>query len=411
MAAAIKNRKVIFNQDGSLMLMTIIILLIVTILGSAVISVAGMEAKMGTYNGYILQAQQAADAGLEISTDRVFEYLRTSTETIPVDQKNLSGVIASGPPEVRYSVTIDDSDINDTGVVKIVSIGEVINNGRTLSKKRITAFINYTGESRYAVRSNDIVINGAATFGIDNDSVNIIGGDSIATSRLKTKELTSSNITVENEYLPAVLTQNDVARMAELIRQDALSGTSKWTYMQPSFHGNTYDLSAGSISRPNLFVDMKQNKRLELDMTDWDQINIWKLEQTVKSVIIVSPAAITINFGILNDTMPEDAYIFLMSPEDITINFNVIGSYLGTDSVRLYTLSGNDITVNSYTNKVNITGSLNAANTTTINFNNDPWAYFAAQQINLTPDPGILNSFPYNWALVRVGAITAYSEN
>jgi len=411
------------KQDGSLMLMTVMVMLVVTILGSSIVGIASMEGKMGAYNGRILQAQQAADSGIEISQVRIDQFLRSSSGTIPINEKSEKVyIISEGSPGVRCRVTIDDTNLNENGTVKIVSTGEVISDtGQVLSKKKVTAMVNYTGESRYSMRSKSIMVNGEPSLGfINDDRLNILGGDNIATSDYEANGLHSSSVNVENDYLPAVLTQSDVAKIAELIKLDALTANSKWNYMQPSFSGNRYNITASnlSVTRPYLYVDMNQDKLLNVDMGGngiADRIvgTFVVGGNTLNSAIIVSPAAIEINFGVFNDRMPEGSYIFVMSPNDITINFNAsfAGAYWGSDQVRLYTLSGNNLTLNADTNDVNISGSLNAANNITVNFRDDIWGLFAQQEVNLTPDPNIINAFPYNWAMVRVGAITAYTED
>ncbi len=65
-------RRVLLDENGNLILMTLIIFLVLSILGTTVISIAGMENKISRYALNAQQAQQAADAGAEWAIEQIW---------------------------------------------------------------------------------------------------------------------------------------------------------------------------------------------------------------------------------------------------------------------------------------------------------------------------------------------------
>lgn len=67
------GRKAISDQNGNLMLMALIVFLVLSILGTAIVSVASLENKISHYALNAQQAQQAADAGAEWAIEQLWQ--------------------------------------------------------------------------------------------------------------------------------------------------------------------------------------------------------------------------------------------------------------------------------------------------------------------------------------------------
>ncbi len=67
------GRRSVPNQDGNLMFMVLMVFLVLSILGTAIIGVASMENKISHYALNVQQAQQAADAGAEWAIEQIWE--------------------------------------------------------------------------------------------------------------------------------------------------------------------------------------------------------------------------------------------------------------------------------------------------------------------------------------------------
>ena len=67
------GRRAICSQEGNLMLMVLMIFLVLSVLGTAIISVASMENKISHYAVNVQQAQQAADAGAEWAIEQIWK--------------------------------------------------------------------------------------------------------------------------------------------------------------------------------------------------------------------------------------------------------------------------------------------------------------------------------------------------
>lgn len=61
------------TEEGNLMLMTLMVLLVLSVLGTTVLRVAGMENKVSRYGVQLLQAQQAADAGVDWAIEEIWK--------------------------------------------------------------------------------------------------------------------------------------------------------------------------------------------------------------------------------------------------------------------------------------------------------------------------------------------------
>ncbi|MEN6326263.1 MAG: PilX N-terminal domain-containing pilus assembly protein [Syntrophomonas sp.] len=118
------GRRSVLNQDGNLMLMVVLVFLVISILGTAIISIASMENKISHYTVNAQQAQQAADAGAEWAIEQIWkeglpeifneqlvidELIKTDIkvtdrEDTVIDPGN--GILQSRKSECRYQFTV-----------------------------------------------------------------------------------------------------------------------------------------------------------------------------------------------------------------------------------------------------------------------------------------------------------------
>lgn len=129
-----KKQGSIHSQRGSAMLAALMVFLILSVLGAAIISVAGMEAKMAVNDTRAEQARQAADAGIHVGRDMILNYMLAG-ESLP-----------SGCPDVIVGnnaiTTLAFSSIDSNGVVTITSKGQVLSDsGQVLGTKTVEAEI------------------------------------------------------------------------------------------------------------------------------------------------------------------------------------------------------------------------------------------------------------------------------
>lgn len=68
--------KTSFHEQGNLMVMAVMVMLVLVILGTAITSLAAMEKKISYYSYRKLQAQEAADAGVEWALEQTLQNLR-----------------------------------------------------------------------------------------------------------------------------------------------------------------------------------------------------------------------------------------------------------------------------------------------------------------------------------------------
>ncbi|MEN6349745.1 MAG: PilX N-terminal domain-containing pilus assembly protein [Syntrophomonas sp.] len=89
--------KKIVSQEGNLMLMTLMVLLVLSVLGATVLGVAGMENKVSHYGAGSLQAQQAADAGVEWAIEELWKegLPETFHRELVLDNSITSGIVVT----------------------------------------------------------------------------------------------------------------------------------------------------------------------------------------------------------------------------------------------------------------------------------------------------------------------------
>jgi Tfp pilus assembly protein PilX len=147
-------------QQGGIMLMALMILLLLAVLGTAIIEIGLMESKSSHYAREEQQAQQAADAGVEWGMEKIYLELQQpsnlSAETLPVSLSCGNAVISlAGPDETGQAIIGEVSKIgsgNEGGqcTYEYSSTG-LFRGGR----KRVTVQIIYYFAGGYQYQDGD----------------------------------------------------------------------------------------------------------------------------------------------------------------------------------------------------------------------------------------------------------------
>lgn len=94
----------ICNEQSNIMLTALIIFLGLSVLGTAVLVVSSMEMKMSNYAYEAEQAQQAADAGVDWTLEKIYGELQNY-----LDEEELPGSLSLANPELNLgTVNIDN---------------------------------------------------------------------------------------------------------------------------------------------------------------------------------------------------------------------------------------------------------------------------------------------------------------
>jgi hypothetical protein len=121
----------IHSQQGNAMLAVLMVFLVLSVLGAAVLSMAGLEAKMAINDTRTEQARQAADAGVQVARDIVMNNLIAGLSIPAIPQIHLSPVSSA-------TVSVNPPDSN--GIVTITSEGKITGaNGQILALKTARA--------------------------------------------------------------------------------------------------------------------------------------------------------------------------------------------------------------------------------------------------------------------------------
>lgn len=136
------------SQKGSAILVSLMVLLAVTLLGIAVIGIAGMETKMAVNDIRTEEARQAADAGIQVARDMVMNHMIAGIDIPAIPQISLSPNTSS-----TVSVSLPDSK----GIVTITSQGKITDtNGNILARKTARAEVFVSGLPNQPIRTNKL---------------------------------------------------------------------------------------------------------------------------------------------------------------------------------------------------------------------------------------------------------------
>jgi len=130
----LRKLRIMYSEQGSIMLMALMIFLILSVLGTALIGMARMELQTSDYAIKVQQARQAADAGVEWAMRKIYvDILKDRHDNNPPPPPSFSGetwpkIIGEGSGQPEFTISDYDSQpkndpINHTYSYKFTSIG------------------------------------------------------------------------------------------------------------------------------------------------------------------------------------------------------------------------------------------------------------------------------------------------
>lgn len=147
--------RLIHSQQGGAMLAALMVFLVLSVLGAAIISVAGMESKMALNDARAEQARQAADSGVQIARDVLMNYLGAGKSIPAIADIGLNEICLGGNSYAEIkSIALTN------GMATIESEGKVKSGGKVVASKTAQASIFISGLPDYPLRSNRIRVLG-----------------------------------------------------------------------------------------------------------------------------------------------------------------------------------------------------------------------------------------------------------
>lgn len=150
--------KELFSTRGSAIVMALLIFLIISVLAVSVISVAAMENKISLYDANKEQARMAADAGVEVARNVILNYLGAG-KTVADAGNALNTELDLGNGGFAR-VTLDNSEYESKGIIKITSRGKLQKSGEELAHRTAEAKMLINVIPNAAVHTNEFAVYG-----------------------------------------------------------------------------------------------------------------------------------------------------------------------------------------------------------------------------------------------------------
>lgn len=141
------------SQRGSTILIALMVLLVISILGTAIIDIAGMENKIAVNDIRTEQARQAADAGIQAARMVVMNFLMEGKEIPDIPEIKLGDNISA-------DITVNLDKLYSSGIVAISSAGRVKNTNGTRVTKTAQAEIRVNTLPNYPIQSQSLTVMG-----------------------------------------------------------------------------------------------------------------------------------------------------------------------------------------------------------------------------------------------------------
>ncbi|MGE5455088.1 MAG: PilX N-terminal domain-containing pilus assembly protein, partial [Methylocystaceae bacterium] len=158
------GRRRISSHQGSVLLLTLMVLLSLTIIETLAVSLTLLELRMTAYDSRIKQAQQAADAGLEATKASLVASMIAGKT--PVQALSRAHPEWNGGSSIPWTISLgenqqarvdmpDLSRINTQGLIRIKSRGVYLNAAQSLQ-----ADLLYTNTAAYGLCTRELGISG-----------------------------------------------------------------------------------------------------------------------------------------------------------------------------------------------------------------------------------------------------------
>jgi hypothetical protein len=140
--------RVISSERGYVMLMALIVLLVLSILGAAIIQIGGLESKTSHYDYLSHQAQQGLDAGVEWTMEKIYQELKLAQYA---DDVSLPATLSFGNP-TAITVGTNDCVITIGAISRIEQTSQVGENSCTYQFTSTGTFGNATRTATLQVK-------------------------------------------------------------------------------------------------------------------------------------------------------------------------------------------------------------------------------------------------------------------
>lgn len=439
-----------FLQRGSVLVLTLMVLLSLTIIGTLVLSLALLESRMTIYDNRTQQAQQAADAGLEAVRAKLIAEMVAGQTPNQALQNLHPGWNDQQPWEVKLTDNLEArvnepniSRINNREIIRVTSQGSYLN-----ARKTLQADMLYTSTTAYGLCSKDLSISGHY---VEKSALGItkwypVGQFRLSGSRIACNREVANSIPtnlLHEATDPAGLlvhtmppTRSHLADFvtSPLLETDALPPIIEGAQLKPCRQiaehetglwqtWNQTNFEAPRIKKPFNYIDSNPDKTISLTIDDdeagwfnqfcsqptaagnpWDTWWQGTENDNYPRLIIISPASMQVIFSGC-DLSRQGGYILLASAGDINVQFQAPD----TQQVRLVAISGRNINMQSTVNHLRIEGSINAANSINIGWGEHLDIEQGPPSIDLAFLPDALQYFPYSWSLFGLGTIVSYA--
>ncbi len=264
---------VVKNENGHIILMALVIMLVLSIIGATLIFTSGLESKMSSNDKRIKQAILAADSGLELAREMIIEKLNNQIpiNTLKNDMLNCEFVMGNDARTIIKN--IDISEFQNEGKIKITSEGSYQE-----ATKSITATLQFNNLPSLPIKADKLKIAGRYNEYIDEVNTFFDKDEDNPGWVIKTYHKPWGMVVVNGdmECRSVINAENNSAYFNTKLAQDIIDGM--WP-KSPLISPNP-DRPAHILNSEDFFTANRQNNDIPLKFTKKDVEAFYKLAIT-----------------------------------------------------------------------------------------------------------------------------------
>ncbi len=174
MGKIMKLPKRIADNQGSSMLVALMVLFILSIMATMVITAASMENRISLHDSRAEQARQAADAGVTVARDVIMNYIMAGNSPTDIVKSTLTLTLEDGVKAEIIDISAIDAA---TGVITIKSKGTVVKSGKILATKIAEAGLRVNGLPNTPIRTDTLKVMGKYFASVSPKQADTLVGD------------------------------------------------------------------------------------------------------------------------------------------------------------------------------------------------------------------------------------------
>lgn len=155
-------QKILKSEQGSAMLLALMVFLVLTVIGTSIMTVAAMEHRIACFDTSMQLAQQAADSGIELARDTILQGFidNKSLAEIETEVKGLSSTLPNGANVYIIDPDnpvdgVDFTNFNTEGEIKLSATGKY---GK--SKRTVSVILSFTTMPNKAIHTDQLKVLG-----------------------------------------------------------------------------------------------------------------------------------------------------------------------------------------------------------------------------------------------------------